>query len=109
MQPSTKDRMFAWPKWERHGAGHPYAEYPDPTSVVIIRDKNHPDNISGSDEQFIPSRLLYGIVPSALLDTHLFWQDKVSSFVSLFIEPPHSTITYQHSMYYYYSLWFLNV
>ncbi len=30
----------------------------------------------GTQEQFIPSRLLYGIVPSALLDTHLFWQDK---------------------------------
>lgn len=77
MQPSIKDRDYPWPRWERHGAGHPYAEYPDPTSVVIIRDKVHPANISGTDEQFIPSRLLYGIVPSALLDSYLFWQDKV--------------------------------
>ncbi len=77
MQPSIKDRDYPWPRWERHGAGHPYAEYPDPTSVVIIRDKVHPANISGTDEQFVPSRLLYGIVPSALLDSYLFWQDKV--------------------------------
>eukprot|EP01087_Luapelamoeba_hula_P004848 TRINITY_DN1482_c0_g1_i1.p1 TRINITY_DN1482_c0_g1~~TRINITY_DN1482_c0_g1_i1.p1 ORF type:complete len:4317 (-),score=602.49 TRINITY_DN1482_c0_g1_i1:51-13001(-) len=76
MQPSTDDRKYPWPKWERHGAGHPYAQYPDPTSVVIFRDATHPSNLSGTQEQFIPSRLLYGTVPSALLDTHQFWQDK---------------------------------
>jgi len=76
MQPPFDDRMYPWPRWERHGAGHPYAQYPDPTSVVIFRDATHPDNLSGGQEQYIPSRLLYGIVPSALLDTHYFWQDK---------------------------------
>ena len=75
MQPSIKDRQHAWPAWERHGAGHPYAEYPDPLSVVILRHADVADNVSGTEETFIPSRLLYGIVPSALLDTHHFWQD----------------------------------
>lgn len=37
---------------------------------------NFTNCIVGTQEQFIPSRLLYGIVPSALLDTHMFWQDK---------------------------------
>jgi hypothetical protein len=76
MQPLTDDRPYPWPKWCRHGAGHPYSAYPNPLSVVIFRDATHQKNISGSQEQFIPSRLLYGLVPSALLDTHLFWQDK---------------------------------
>lgn len=76
MQPPIDDRNFPWPKWERHGCGHPYNQHPNPLSVVIMRDAAHPQNVSGSQEQFIPSRLLYGIVPSALLDNHMFWQDK---------------------------------
>ena len=76
MQPSIDDRQNPWPAWERHGAGHPYAEYPDPLSVVILRAADVHDNQSGSQETFIPSRLLYGIVPSALLDTHQWWQDE---------------------------------
>jgi hypothetical protein len=76
MQPSINDRKFPWLTWERFGAGHPYAQYPDPTSVVIFRDLGHQKNRSMSKEQFIPARLLHGIVPSALLDHYLFWQDE---------------------------------
>ena len=76
MQPSTEARKNPWPSWERHGAGHPYAQYPDPTSVVITRGWDYPENLSGGEETFIPSRLLYGLVPCALLDTHKFWQDE---------------------------------
>ena len=75
MQPSVKDRQNPWPAWERHGAGHPYAEHEDPLSVVILRAADVHENASNTEETFIPSRLLYGIVPSALLDTHRFWQD----------------------------------
>ena len=75
MQPSIKDRQSPWPAWERHGAGHPYAEHPDPLSVVVLRASDVQDNRAGTEETFIPSRLLYGLIPSALLDTHRFWQD----------------------------------
>lgn len=47
MQPSIEDRNFPWPKWERHGCGHPYNQYPNPFSVVILRDAAHAQNISG--------------------------------------------------------------
>jgi len=76
MQPSIEARDSPWPRWERHGAGHPYQMYPDPTSVVITRSWDLPANLSGGTETFIPSRLLYGIVPCALLNTHQFWQDE---------------------------------
>ena len=75
LQPSVKDRQHAWPAWERHGAGHPYAEHGDPLSVVILRQADVSDNRSGSEETFIPARLLHGLLPSALLDSHRFWQD----------------------------------
>ena len=34
-----------------------------------------PENLSGTEEQFVPARLLYGLLPQALLDTYHFWQD----------------------------------
>ena len=48
MQPGIDDRNFPWPKWERHGCGHPYNQHPNPLSVVITRDAAHPQNISGT-------------------------------------------------------------
>ena len=42
---------------------------------VVMRDPVVPQNISGTQEQFIPARLLFGIVPQALLDKYNFWQD----------------------------------
>lgn len=51
--------------------------FTEPTSVVIIRHRHHELNrANDSDETFIPSRLLHGIIPSTLLDAFLFWQDK---------------------------------
>ncbi len=43
-------------------------------SCAIKRDHAHPMNLSGGQETFIPSRLLAGLIPQALLDTHRFWQ-----------------------------------
>lgn len=43
-------------------------------SCAIKRDHAHPSNLSGGKETFIPSRLLAGLIPQALLDTHRFWQ-----------------------------------
>lgn len=45
-------------------------------SVRIVRDAGHRLNLSGGKEVFVPSRLLYGVVPQALLDTYRFWQDE---------------------------------
>ena len=45
-------------------------------SALIIRDQQHALNLSGGKETFIPSRLLYGAIPQALLDAYLFWRDE---------------------------------
>ena len=77
MQPSLDDRRSPWPEWERHGAGHPYADHwNNPVSCVITRGWDFEENLSGGEETYLPPRLLYGIVPHSLLDTHKFWQDE---------------------------------
>ena len=49
----------------------------DPTkSVLIVRDPTHQDNLSGGRETMVPSRLLFGLIPQALLDEYQFWQDE---------------------------------
>ncbi len=77
MQPSLDDRQSLWPVWERHGAGHPYQDsWKNPLSCIISRGLEHEKNLSGCTETFIPERLLYGIIPAALLETYTFWQDE---------------------------------
>ena len=77
MQPSTAHRETMWAPWERYGAGHPYADSHNQTkSAVITRDWTVDGNLSLGKETYVPSRLLYGILPQALLDSHVFWQDE---------------------------------
>ena len=77
MQPSYEHRMHPWPGWGRHEAGHPYAvSYQHNASAVITRDWSVDANLSLSKETYIPSRLMYGAVPQALLDEFEFWQDE---------------------------------
>ncbi|MAT98943.1 MAG: hypothetical protein CL608_17505, partial [Anaerolineaceae bacterium] len=77
MQPSIEHRSHLWPSWARHEAGHPYASsYNKPMSAVITRDWTVEQNLSLGTETYIPSRLLYGVLPQALLDKHAFWQDE---------------------------------
>lgn len=45
-------------------------------SILVVRDQQHHLNYSGGKEVLVPSRLLYGVVPDALLDTYTFWQDE---------------------------------
>ena len=76
MQPSVSHRDSMWPLWERHGAGHPYADsHNQSKSAVITRDSTVEGNLSLGKETYMPSRLLYGILPQAVLDSHVFWQD----------------------------------
>jgi len=76
MQPSFSDRSQLWQKWNRHMAGGPTnigEMYP--TQVVITRDADVPENLSGGIETYIPARLLCGVIPQALTDAYRFWQD----------------------------------
>jgi hypothetical protein len=45
-------------------------------SVLVIREQQHVKNMSGGKELLVPSRLLYGLIPDALLDAYTFWQDE---------------------------------
>ena len=78
-----------YPDWWIHGGGSPYPAGVQPflnntldpvanqaLSVLIIRETQHHLNLSGGKETFVPSRLLYGLVPQAILDSYLFWQDE---------------------------------
>ena len=77
MQPSTDHRQQPWPSWGRHEAGHPYASsYNNPASAVITRDWTVEANLSLGTETFMPSRLMWGLVPHALLEEYEFWQDE---------------------------------
>ena len=76
MQPSTEHRDQAWPRWARHEAGHPYDVPEAGPSAVVTREASVPENLSLGTETFIPARLLYGIVPCALLEGYDFWQDE---------------------------------
>ena len=76
--PQVSHRQAPWPHWERHGAGHPYADsHNQPKSAVISRDWTVETNLSMGTETLIPSRLRYGVVPAALLEAYEFWQDEV--------------------------------
>lgn len=91
MQPSADNRDTQYPDWWVRGSGKPYPtghprnsvicaslnpEKPEVASVVIVRDREHPLNISGGKEVFIPERFLHGLVPQALLDAYRFWKDE---------------------------------
>lgn len=46
------------------------------SSILVVRDQQHHLNLSGGKEVLVPSRLLHGVVPEALLDAYTFWQDE---------------------------------
>eukprot|EP00756_Hemistasia_phaeocysticola_P010308 Hpha_TRINITY_DN15008_c2_g11::TRINITY_DN15008_c2_g11_i2::g.123952::m.123952 len=76
LQPSIMDRSSEWAPWARHEAGGATDKVGAKADAVIIRQAQCGSNLSGTDEQFIPARLLHGLLPSCLLESHLFWQDK---------------------------------
>lgn len=79
-----------YPEWWIRGAGTPYptglkdhlsndvtgASMNPAQSVLVVREQQHNLNISGGRETLVPSRLLYGVVPHALLDAYRFWEDE---------------------------------
>ncbi len=97
LQPSFDPRFNPPPSWFVRGAGAPYPKQVgdklwssvDPsregsTSVAIIRDAAHQCNLSGGRETLVPPYLLHGLLPQALLETHLFWQDETPAVSSAF-------------------------
>ena len=95
MQPSTKKEIKSDPPaWWLNGAGVSYpTDGPQPylfnditkepnrsptKSVVVVRDASHVDNLSGGIETFVPSRLLYGLIPSCLFELYDFYQDQTN-------------------------------
>jgi hypothetical protein len=45
-------------------------------SVIVIREHQHHLNLSGGKETLVPARFLQGLIPEALLDAYIFWQDE---------------------------------
>ena len=101
MQPSFQNRQVQYPDWWVNASGSPYPMGCDNTlindidgessnqsaSVLVVRDQQHPLNLSGGKEVLVPSRFLYGVLPDALLDNYNFWQDESvcsAEFLSLF-------------------------
>ena len=77
LQPYPGIRVSPAPFWEKYGSGHPYANSgPEDSARVITRDWTVKGNLSFGTETFIPARLLAGVLPQTLLETHRFWQDE---------------------------------
>ena len=91
LQPETRSLVHPLPAWWQRGGGEPYPRGvssrlcsnlsdSDPLdsfgSCSIIRDTQHSENLSGSRETFVPTCLLLGLIPEALLESHCFWQDQ---------------------------------
>eukprot|EP00755_Sulcionema_specki_P014189 Sspe_Gene.56011::Locus_30819_Transcript_1_1_Confidence_1.000_Length_7199::g.56011::m.56011 len=76
IQPSEGDRGALWEPWNRHAAGNATSNLGTSQCCVLSRTKFAAGNISGTRETFVPSRLLCGLIPDALLETHVFFQDE---------------------------------
>jgi Ca2+-binding EF-hand superfamily protein len=80
LPPNTDDRANPWHPSVRYAAGDMKVKTRISSSLVISRDDNEDD----IEETFTPTRLLQGVLPSALLDNFHFWQaDKDDSFRGL--------------------------
>lgn len=73
-QPSWKDKRSKWPRWGRYEGGQATLPRPAPTAV-ITREATLADNLAGTEELLVPSRYLFGLIPTALLESHKFWLD----------------------------------
>ena len=69
LQPVWKDRRSKWPKWGRYEAGKAGLPQPAP-SAVITRGAQIADNLAGTEEMYIPTRYLNGLIPTAILEKH---------------------------------------
>uniref|UniRef100_A0A7S1J653 ubiquitinyl hydrolase 1 n=1 Tax=Eutreptiella gymnastica TaxID=73025 RepID=A0A7S1J653_9EUGL len=75
LTPPTQGGCRQPPLLFRHAAAADVEGESGGAGVVIFRDAVVPQNRSGTQEQFLPARLLYGLVPQALLEKYTLWQD----------------------------------
>ena len=95
LQPVWKDRKSKWAPWARYEAGK--AGLPEPApSAVITREANVKDNMSGTEEMFVPTRYLFGVLPAALLEAHSFWMDDNDNIRGYPLEKDAKTDQYTH-------------
>ena len=73
LQPSTAERKDDWPAFVRHEAGS-LQKAGVSGGVVITRNWATDTNLSLGKEKYLPIRLLHGLLPQCLLDTHVLWQ-----------------------------------
>ena len=76
-QPDISNRTEEWTPSERHAAGDCRDTKPIRGATTLIeRNWQVPENLSLGNEAFVPARLLNGLLPAALLESHVFWQDE---------------------------------
>ncbi|CAK0788936.1 unnamed protein product, partial [Prorocentrum cordatum] len=81
MQPDTdcSQERPPFPPWGRHQAGQPDVEPqppPHPPSVSIFRGSvGNP-----AQQEFVPARLMYGLLPAAILEQYNLWQSTEGGF-----------------------------
>ena len=73
MQPSTAPRSNEWACWARHEAGAPTPHAGNGSCVVVTREWTIEQNLSLGTETYIPSRLMQGLVPEALLTERAYY------------------------------------
>jgi hypothetical protein len=74
LQPDTGARREPWAAAERHAAGERHPQPVTEKSTVIERHWQAEANLSFGTEQYVPSRLLTGLLPAAILEAYQFWQ-----------------------------------
>ena len=57
--------------------------YVPPATPAVARDWTVDANLSLGTETYLPSRLLWGVLPATLLESHEFWQDEDSCKITL--------------------------
>ena len=46
-----------------------------PHNKITKKKATNIDNLSGTEEMFVPRRFIFGLLPSGLVENHDFWMD----------------------------------
>eukprot|EP01063_Lacrimia_lanifica_P039595 TRINITY_DN8724_c1_g4_i1.p1 TRINITY_DN8724_c1_g4~~TRINITY_DN8724_c1_g4_i1.p1 ORF type:complete len:4579 (+),score=2099.61 TRINITY_DN8724_c1_g4_i1:248-13984(+) len=75
VQPDYSNRQSAKIPVFKREAGDLTESLETKRDCIVLRQVECALNRAGCVEQYIPKRLLYGLLPQCILETHLFWQD----------------------------------
>jgi thiol-disulfide isomerase/thioredoxin len=101
LSPVSEDRQVQYPDFWIRAGGNPYPRgvngylvndidgvSPNAhASICIYREQQHPKNFSGGKERFVPARMMFGLIPDALLDAYDFWEDESKLPAGVKLEP----------------------